>query len=365
MAKHRKIKHYGHSFRARQRRRRGVLRFLLFLLVLAVLVFLGYSIAQSLGRLTNEPDLSSLQSQEDSSLPSAGPESTQPEESSSEPESTPEESDASVRAILMPLETLLSPEQRTAFLAGVDQTLYNTVALPLKDQSGRIYYQTGLDLAASCGALTDNALDAAELVREIEAYELSAAAVIYSLQDDYASHASYQTSYMYQNQSSVTWLDNSADQGGKSWLNPYMPNTQAYLSGMAAELAEAGFAEIFVFGNQYPTTANQRGMGLGDQGGVSQVDALENILIQMQQSAGNCRVIPAYLADCYVEGTRSQIYTVSPNAFSVAPSSPIIGSDPSLLEAVTASPDSLIPVIADSALVEELQARGIEQYLLQ
>lgn len=364
MAKHRKIRHYSHSYRVRKRRRQNLLRVLVFLLILAALTLVGYSVAQSLERLSQEPSSEeSSQPSESSSEISDEPESSEP---SSEPFSEPAPiEDTDVKALLMPLETMLSPTDRTAFLENVDTELYNTIVLPLKDSAGRIWYQTAVDHAKVCEALTENAVDAAALLAEIEACELDAAAMIYSLQDDYASHAMYGTSYMYQDQSNVTWLDNAADQGGKSWLNPYLTNTQDYLSAIAAELSELGFEEIFVFGNQYPNTSNQRGMGLGNQNGVSQADALENIITLMQDAAGESRIIPAYLGECYTEGVRSQIYTVSPNSFSHTPTAPIIGTDPAVLDTVTAAANSLVPVIGDAALIEELRERGIKQYLLQ
>ena len=363
MARHRKIRRYSHSYRTRRRRRQNTLRVLLFLLILAALGLVGYSIALSLEKLSSRPEESSEISSEVSEEPSSEPVSSEP---SSEPVSEPEEpEDLTVRAILMPRETMLSAELRKDFLENIDPGLYNTVVLPLKDQSGRVWYQSSVSHAAACGALTENAVDAAALLAEIEACELDAAAMIWSLQDDYASHAVFSTSYMYQNDPNVTWLDNSADMGGKSWLNPYLPAAQDYLADIAGELSGFGFDEIFVFGNQYPTTANQWGMGLGNQGGVSKADALENVITLMQQAAGDCRIIPAYMGDCYTEGVRSHIYTVSPNEFDHDSAAPILWNDISLLDAVTADADALIPVITDPALIETLEARGITQYLIQ
>lgn len=367
MAKHRKIKRYSHSYRARRRRQQNVLRVLLFLLILAALALVGYSIAMSLERLSNPSSeessgiSSSEISSETSSEVSSEPESSEP---SSEAEPEPVE-DKDIRAIAMPLETMLSDTGRAAFLQGIDTDLYNTVVLPLKDQNGRVWYQTGISHAAACGALTENAVDAAALLAEIEACQLDAAAMIWSLQDDYASHAIYGTSYMFQNDPNVTWLDNSADMGGKSWLNPYLPAAQEYLTLMTAELSEIGFEEIFVFGHQYPTTANQWGMGMGSQNGVSQADALENLIALMQESAGDSRIIPAYMGDCYTEGVRPHIYTVSPNQFDHVPSAPILGTEMALLDNVTAAAETLVPVISDPALTASLAERGIGQYLVR
>ena len=363
MAKYRKIKRY--SYRTRRQQRRSIFRWILFLLILAALVFVGYQVAHSWQILSERQE---QEQQEQSSLPESSevPVSSQPEESEPSSEPEPEPTSSEIRAAILPLESASSTESVAAFLDGLDPEVYNTVVITLKDQQGRLYYESGLHLAAKCGALTENPLDAKALAEQIEEAGFRSAALVYSLQDDYASHAMYSTSYMYENQTGVTWLDNSADQGGKSWLNPYLPNTLDYLSGIAGELSAAGFDDLFVFGTQYPNTANQRGMGFGDQGGVSQADALTRVLTDMQKAAGeDCRIIPAWQGDCYTEGTRPQVYTVSPNTFTLSPSAPIIGGDLSLLDAVTGDPDTLIPVISDEALIPQLAEQGIQQYLVQ
>lgn len=363
MARHRKIKRHTYSYRTRKRRRRNLMRALTCLLILAALILIGYSVALSLERLS-EPSAPSEESSQTETIPSET--SKEPESSvpSSEPEPEPEPEDLAVRAVLMPHDIMMDAAGRADFLENIDKERYNTVVLPLKDQSGRIWYQTEVSHAAVCGALSENALDAKALLAEIEANDLDPAAMIWSLQDDWASHAMYHTSYMYQNDPDVTWLDNSADMGGKSWMNPYLPATQEYLCALTSELSTLGFEEIFVFGNQYPNTGNQWGMGLGSQNGLSQADALQNIIISMQDAAGETAVIPAYLGDCYTEGVRPQIYTVTPNSFTHTPTAPILGSDMAVLEKVTAEKETLIPVI-DEELLTSVQNLGIEQYLVR
>lgn len=363
MAKHRKIRRHTYSYRTRKRRRRNLMRALACLFILAALALIGYSIAMSLERLSEPsslPEESSQTTPESSKVPEE-PESSVP---SSEPEPEPVPEDPGVRALLMPHDIMMDPAGRADFLENIDKELYNTVVLPLKDQSGRIWYQTEVSHAAVCGALSENSLDARDLLAEIEAYELDPAAMIWSLQDDWASHAMYRTSYMYQNDPDVTWLDNSAEMGGKSWLNPYLPATQEYLCALTSELSTLGFEEIFVFGNQYPTTANQWGMGFGNQNGISQADALQNLIVSMQDAAKDTRIIPAYLGDCYTEGVRPQIYTVSPNSFDHVPSAPILGNNAAILENVTAKTEDLVPVI-DKELLSSLGSLGIEQYLVR
>ena len=74
-------------------------------------------------------------------------------------------------------------------------------------------------------------------------------------------------------------------------------------------------------------------------------------------------VIPAYKGECY-NGERPQVYTVNPNEFTFFPASPIVGSDLSILDAVTAPKEDLIPTIDSEEQIASLKEKGIEQYLV-
>ena len=75
-------------------------------------------------------------------------------------------------------------------------------------------------------------------------------------------------------------------------------------------------------------------------------------------------MIPAYQGACYTEGVNSQVYTVSPNAFTFAPSAPIVGSDLSILDQVTAEVSTVMPVIDSADLIPSLSERGITSYIV-
>lgn len=373
MARQRKIKHYRSGFMSRKRKRMKILKTALFILVLAALIFVGYSVAQSISRLNDpnyKPESSSSESvslpSEDNGLSGENPDgsASEPADPSSEPE--PQNTASDIRSILLPFDSMTSLDAAEAFLQTVDKTLYNSVTVELKNEAGRIFYPSQVELAQTCGALSETQIDQKALAALIEQYGFTPVARIYALQDDYASHASYSTSYLYENQSSVTWLDNSADAGGKSWLNPYMENAADYLNAIVTEIAESGYKAIVVNGIQYPNTANQRGMGLGPNAdSMTTQEALEQIYTGMSNAAKafDVPIIPAYRGECY-KGERPQVYTVNPNAFTFYPASPIVGSDLTVLDAVTAPKEELIPTIDSEDQIASLQERGIEQYLV-
>ena len=106
-------------------------------------------------------------------------------------------------------------------------------------------------------------------------------------------------------------------------------------------------------------------MGLGETGGVSKPDQLEAVLNSMQESAPTMRIIPAYQGECYTSGVNTQVYTDTPNIFSYTPSAPIIGSDLSILDRVSADVSTVMPVIDSSDTIHALSERGITSYIMR
>ena len=407
----RKIRHYASGYQIRRKKQKRLVGGALFALLLAALVFVGYIGAKTVSELTagdpgDVPGVSETLPLPDGETgpPDSGAEpesSALPDGESSEADSlysqygVPAETytpvkedlftlygepsasytplpdvpapadDGELKAVTMPLETALSVSAAREFLDGVDTGLYNAVVLPVKDENGILYYDTGVSLAYTCGAVSGSRMDLGTLVPLIESYGLKPAASIYSLQDHTAAHARYETSYLWTDDGVTTWLDAKPVNGGQPWLNPYRQATVNYLTVIAAELDAAGFVDLVVYGNQYPDSTLQQKMGLGETGGVSKADQLEAVLQAMQDAAPGLRVVPAYQGGCYTEGVNSQVYTVTPNAFSFTPSAPVIGDDLSVLDRVTADVSTLMPVIGSAELVPALEERGISSYIVR
>lgn len=366
MARQRKIKRYNYGSLSMRRRRGRWLKGLLFILLLGGLTFLGYCVAKSLGDLQNRPD-------PESSLPESSfvSELVPPDEPSSEPESSaPSAEEAEIRAVLMPAADAADPARADAFLSNLDETLYNTVVVELKSSDGTIAYQSAVPLAATCGAISSSAMtmdDLEALAAAIEEAGFTPAARLYTLQDDAASHATYETSYLYENQSGVTWLDQAADRGGRSWLNPYMPAAREYLSAIAGEVAEAGFARIFAAGLQYPDTRYPQQMGYGPyQDTMTLTEALQAALDEMVSAAArhDAAVIPVFAGEGYL-GEADDLYGGSPAAIT-AETVAVILPEGRESEVLAAIPDTevLIPAVSEGQLAV-LETAEIRQYLVE
>ena len=305
------------------RTKRFILKLLLTLLILAAvgslaLIITGYivgdeqsSSSQTLSSdIVSENESVSNSSEETSSLTSSETSSeTEPESEpvSSEAEPEPEEEVIEV-AVKMPLETLLNPTERAAFLNKAAQNGAHAVIFDAKNTKGKVYYRSELQLAAACGAIDENAIDLTEVVAEINAAGLKAAAYLSALQDPIAAHTDYGTSYRYGN-TQYTWLDNAANKGGKAWLNPYLENTQEYLTGMVKELSDAGCDMIFVDKMRYPTAYTSK-LNQGNST-VSRQDMLSE-LAQKMDAAARCDVIFCFEAESYF-GKNTAQYNGTPS----------------------------------------------------
>lgn len=369
MARQRKIKRYNYGSLNRRRRRGKVLKTLLFIVLMGLLFFLGYCVAKSIGDLQNRQE--STPSLPESSLVSAqAPAEPSAEESSALESSAPASQQQEIRAVLMPAADAADPQAAAAFLAALDAERYNTVVVELKDANGALAYQSAVPLAASCGAISSGAMTLEELealADTISEAGFTPAARLYTLQDDAASHATYETSYLYENQAGVTWLDQAADRGGRSWLNPYMPAAREYLRDLAGEVAEAGFVRIFAAGLQYPDTRYPQQMGYGPyQDTMTLTEALQATLDEMESAAAasGASVIPVYAGEGYL-GEADSLYGGSPAAIEAESVSPILpeGRENEVLAAIS-DRSTLIPTVSEGQL-SLLEEAGIHQYLVE
>lgn len=351
----RKIRRYRNGYLIRKRRRAKVMKVLFTIFLLALLVFLGYSIAKSLSQIGSKEESSSEEISISSEIEVA---------ESSEESSSQIEENSFVRSILLPTDSM-TLQKAEEFIKSVDTSLYNSITVELKNKQGLLLYPSEIALAKKSEAIAETTVDHKALAELISKYNFTPIARIYALEDDYASHATYNTSYTYDNQSDITWLDNSLDAGGKSWLNPYKQETIDYLTAVTEEVLQAGYKALIVNSIQYPNTANQTGMTLGDTNELTKKQALEKVLESIVTVATkySAKVIPAYKGICYL-GESAHIYTVNPNEFNSFPSSPIIEHNVDLLQYVIASANDIIPTVSSKEEIPLLEENGIKQYIV-
>lgn len=140
-------------------------------------------------------------------------------------------------------------------LASLIESDFTAVAFELKPYSGSLVYNSTVSQAVKYGALevNNNFLSLDEIIEIAYEYEITPIAYMSTLQDQIAGHVLFDTGYAYSTYTTTNWLDNSVSAGGKSWVNPYMENSQEYISDLAIEMYKAGFMTIFLDNVIFPT----------------------------------------------------------------------------------------------------------------
>lgn len=132
---------------------------------------------------------------------------------------------------------------------------FTAIAFELKPDSGKLVYNSEVPEAVKYKAIEqDNDLiSLEEIVKIAHDKEIIPVAYMSTLKDSVSAHVQNGTGYAYSTYTTTNWLDNSVDAGGKAWLNPYMENTQNYISDLVAECYDAGIEVIFLDNVIYPT----------------------------------------------------------------------------------------------------------------
>ena len=239
--KYPKIKRHKIHYK-KSRKNISILKTILFIVLIAALVFLAYSVAGPIkklftGELTSSSDAPPSGSQTVSSVPDTS-------SVSSEPPVT----ETAVKAITLPQDILLDSARLSSFLEQAKTDGYTAVMAQLKDEEGLIYYQSA---AGAENAVVPNAVNAAELAKKIKDAGLTPIASVHTFKDKTAANKSRDNTFMVKD-STYTWFDKSANEGGKPWLNPYKDAARSYNTALIEELAQAGFEEIVLKSVQFP-----------------------------------------------------------------------------------------------------------------
>ena len=313
MSKPIKIKRNTKIYRGRKR----FPRWLIFVLVLILAVVVGFFGAQYISRKMDQiRENASASSQVVSQEESSAAQSESSEESIEEPE------EEGMRARVMTTEVLLDSTSRQSFLSDAKTSGYDTVILELKDADGLIYYTTQNQVATSAGAVVSGAVDLKAVCDEITAAGLKPAARMITLRDPLAASTANQNTYLYNNQANLSWLDDSLENGGRRWLNPYLENARTYIADLVQEMAEAGCQTIILEDMQYPDV-NQYGMGVVNEY-ASRIEVLKQLYeeVKARAAASGAEVWTQWRTETYF-GLNDTYYGGSPEE---------IGSDKVVLD---------------------------------
>ena len=145
------------------------------------------------------------------------------------------------------LDTAALPEKFRALAAEG----WDGVILPLKDKDGLVRYESALEEVTSSQFQTASRYDLAAVVKAAKEAGLTPIGRLYAFRDRTATKTMHDAAVKF-NYSKTNWIDNSAEAGGKSWLNPAHPEAQEYILSLLQEAADAGLRQIVLEGAQFP-----------------------------------------------------------------------------------------------------------------
>jgi hypothetical protein len=223
---------------------------------------------------------------EASSLPEPPPSpAPEPEPAPSEPPPPPEPVFEKLKAAYVPHATAADPAALKAFLDGLSGAGINAVMVDIKNAAGDVLFNTANAEAKKWGLVAENAIDLAALKAQLESRGLQLAVKLAAFRDPKAASAGrVQYAITYQN-SEFLWLDNSAELGGRPWLNPYSYAAVSYLRSLALEAADAGAVLIALENVQFPDNSGIYATFGEGAPGLSRADALKNFVTGLEEAA--------------------------------------------------------------------------------
>lgn len=258
----------------KKKRLKRALRILLGLIVIAALVFVGYSVGKPILNYLNKENENTDNVEEPWTPPAVtswvtetldtSGDSTEVTVEPSETVTSPDNiiNSSGLTAYMLSEDALSDPSQFSALLDHVKADGYTAVSVTLKAKGGKIYYSTASTMAKSDENAVVGNMPIQQIAYLIKNSGLKMIAELNILEDN-NRYGEYRDG-SYHALDGSTWLDTAADKGGKPWLSPFDDDTKELGRYMADEVSAAGFDYITVSGLTFPTFRNSDLKLLGD-----------------------------------------------------------------------------------------------------
>ncbi len=253
---------YRTSANYRKKRTRKALKVVFVIILLAVLVFLGYSIAKPIHNYIVSKTGENVTEDEVWTPPvvTEKPEETTAGNTEKEEEAVQPVEDEKTRsekfsAYQLPTTALESQDALVTALNNVKDSGYTAVTVPLKAKGGKLYYNTTSALAKTSEDAVAGTMYAGQICSVIKSNGFTAIAYVNLLEDNNRYGESRKGSYRIASDDS-TWLDNAPSKGGKPWLSPFEAETQEYVKFISSEIAGSGFDYVVFDGLMFPPFRN-------------------------------------------------------------------------------------------------------------
>jgi hypothetical protein len=278
-----KIRRY--DYERTQKRKRTVKTALLTVVCVGVALVVGwFAYPPVYDFVTNfqMPQLSQEESLPDAS--SGDPASPSSESGSAGQEKPLAESPFPGSAAYLPLDVIKNSSRLESALAELSAKGIQGVVFDLKDASGIVHYQSGLELVQQNRAQAEDSYDLTQVMAAVREAGLVPVGRIFAFKDATAAGHMYDSAVKYMN-SSVNWIDDYQENGGKSWLNPNDREAQDYIISIVEEAAGKGMDVLLLDGVQFPEGFSLELATYGNTGTLDKSGILAGFLTRARGAA--------------------------------------------------------------------------------
>lgn len=230
-------------------------------------------------------------------------------------------------AVAVPEELLYSSLDYYSFIKSLDEKV-TAIVIDMKTQSGTVTYISDQVSVINAGASHENAVNLPARIKTARDLGLDVVVRIYAFEDSTAPYNAGDMAIRYESEDGILWLDDSVDNGGKPWLNPYSDTAQKYILDIVYDAIDFGADAILLEGMRFPENEGMEyayfGVGIEE---VSHSEILSGFAKRIYSAAvlTDTNVIIGFDSFSLVSG--SDIYGESPFSFSADGYSPLIDID--------------------------------------
>ncbi len=354
-------------------KRVSVPKIILFCVLILVLIFVGYSVAGPVSRFVKQ-SLTNNMTQSDIQIEEPIDEQPQLQEKKSI-------SPISSKALQIE-QTSLMPESIDAFINLATQQGDKTFMVELKTADGLVWYNSSLESIKSYNALSPNVIDLKSVVEKFKQNGLSLVVKLHTFADTTAPSLERDNTFRYKGEGDYKWLDNSVEDGGKPWLNPYKPKAVEYNLDIVKEVINSGVEHIIIDSVIFPKTKSYDQIDFEGLDTIDFYQARDNYLTQVSQIANQNGVCAYYAFDvsalCGVDFRTYGIDILPTSNIALAPIFDVanipqnliidegieLTDTTSLVDSVEkfltdAEAQGYVPMASDSEVIAQLDSKGI------
>ncbi len=219
-------------------------------------------------------------------------------------------------AVTVPEGVLYNAMDYHAFLKALgDET--TAVVIDMKTRAGTVTYNSKQQSVINAGAISENAVPLESRVKTARDMGFDIILRICAFEDSTAPYNAVDMAIRYESEEGLLWLDDSVDNGGKPWLNPYSDTAQKYILDIVYDAIDLEADAVLLEGVRFPDNGDldYAYFGMGAEG-VSKTEALEQFTKRIYSGAvvTDTNIIIGY--DSYKYISESEAYGEGPFSFS-------------------------------------------------